>query len=115
MLLNDLQNAFHMGRDEKPKTLTAAYDLAINLKGDTKETSVAPNNGVSFATESEEVDVHATNGIKMTRSRKSVICHVCGKNHYANKCPDREESATKKNHRRLRTPPRRKLPPKNHQ
>ena len=67
--------------------MTAAYDLAINLKGDTKETSVAPNNGVAFATESEEVDVHATNGIKMTRLRKSVICHICGKNHYTNKFP----------------------------
>ena len=115
VLLNDLQNAFHMGRDKYPKTLTAAYDLAVKLKGDTKGTSVAPKYGVAFATESEEADVHATNGIKMTRSRKSVICHVCGKNHYANKCPYREESTTKKNHRRLRTPPRRKLPPKNHQ
>ena len=30
VLLNDLQNAFHMGRDEYPKTLTAVYDMAIN-------------------------------------------------------------------------------------
>ena len=45
----------------------------------------------AFATESEEVDVHATNGIKMTRSRKSRIFHVCGRKQYANKCLYREE------------------------
>ena len=66
------------------------------MKGNTKGTSVAKNDGVAFATESEEADVHATNGIKMTRSRKSVICHVCGKNHYTNKCPYRDESASEK-------------------
>ena len=68
MLLNDLKNDFQMGRDEYPKTLMAAYDLSINLKGDTKGPSVSPNDGVAFAIESEEVDVHATNGINMTRS-----------------------------------------------
>ena len=50
---------------------------------------MAPKYGVAFATESEEADVHATNGIKMTRSRKSVICHICSKNHYTNKFPYR--------------------------
>ena len=29
-LLNELHNAFYMGRNEYPKTLTSAYDLAIN-------------------------------------------------------------------------------------
>ena len=35
VLLNELHNAFRMGRDEYPKTLTAVYDLAINWEGDT--------------------------------------------------------------------------------
>ena len=35
-LLNELHNAFCMGRDEYPRTLTYAYDLEINWKGDTK-------------------------------------------------------------------------------
>ena len=82
MLLNDLKNAFQMVRDEYPNILTTAYDLSISFKVDTKGTRVSLNDGVAFATESEEADVHDTNGIKITRSGKSVICHVCGKNHY---------------------------------
>ena len=52
VLLNELHNAFRMGRDEYPKTLTAVYDLAINWEGDTKGTGVTPNDGVAFTTES---------------------------------------------------------------
>ena len=90
VLLNYLHNAFRMGRDEYSKTFTAAYDLEINWKGDTKGTGVMPNDGVAFTTKSEEADVHATDGMKLTRMRKPVICHICGKNHYANRCPYRE-------------------------
>ena len=88
-LINELHNAFHMGRDKYPKTLVYAYDLAINWKGDTKDVGVTPNDGVAFTTESDETDVHATDRVKMTRTCKPVICHICGKNHYANRCPDR--------------------------
>ena len=70
----------------------AAYDLAINWKGDTKGTGVTTNDGVAFTTKSEEADVHAPNGMELTRTDKQVICHICGKNHYVNRCPDREES-----------------------
>ena len=66
VLLNDLHNVFRMGCDEYPKTLTAAYDFAINWKGDTKGDSVTPNDGVAFSTKSEEADLHATNGMKLT-------------------------------------------------
>ena len=93
VLLNEFQNAFCMGRDEYPKTLTATYDLAINWKGYTKVGSVTPNNDVAFPTKLEEADVHATDGMKLTQKGKPVIYHICGKNHYANRCPDREESA----------------------
>ena len=41
-LLNYLHNAFRMGCNEYPKTLTSAYDLAINWKGDTKGIGVTP-------------------------------------------------------------------------
>ena len=84
MLLNEFKKAFQMVRDEYPKTLTTAYDLSISFKGDTNGPSVSINDGVAFATESEEADVHDTNGIQITRSGKSIICHVCGKNHYTN-------------------------------
>ena len=114
VLLNYLHNAFQMGCDAYPKTLTAAYYLAINWKGDTEGPSVAPNDGVVFTAELEEVDADSTDVVKMKMSGKPVVCHMCGKNHYANKCPDREESVTKKNKRRLKTSPRFKVPPKNH-
>ena len=35
-LLNELHNGFRMGCNEYLKTLTSAYDLAINWKGDSK-------------------------------------------------------------------------------
>ena len=52
---------------------------------------MTPNDGIAFTTESEEVDVHATDRVKMTRTGKPVICQICGKNHYANIFPDRED------------------------
>ena len=78
-LLNDLHNTFRMGRNDYPKTLTSAYNLSINWKGDTKGVGVTPNDGVAFTTESEEAEIHATNRVKMTRTCKLVICHRCGK------------------------------------
>ena len=89
VLLNELHNAFRMRCDKYPNTLMVAYDLSINWKGDKKLPSMAPNEGVSFTTESEEVDVHTTNGMKIIRSGKPVVCHVCSKNHYSNKLPYR--------------------------
>ena len=86
-----------MGRNNYPKTLTVPYDLAVNWEGDTKGSSVSPNDGLVFTTESEEVEVHATNGINITQSGKPVVCHICINNHYVNRCPDREDSASKKN------------------
>ena len=86
-----------MGRDEYLKTLMSAYDMAINWKVDVKGPGVAPHNGVAFATESDNVDVHAANGIKMTRLGNPLICHLCGNNHYANKCPDRKRESPRKN------------------
>ena len=78
-----------MGRDEHPKTLTSAYDLETNWKRDTKGVGVTPNDGVAFTAEVEEAGVHATDGVKMLRIGKSVICHICGNNHYTNRFPDR--------------------------
>ena len=88
-LLNKLHITFCMVREEYPKTLTSAYDLAINWKGDTKGVGGKPNDGLAFTTGSEEADVHATDGVYMTWTGKLVICHICGKNHYANRFPDR--------------------------
>ena len=85
-LLNDLHNAFCMGCNEYPKTFTSAYYMTINWKEVTKGVGVTPNDGVAFTSESEEADVHTTDGVNITRTGKPVICHICGKNHYANRC-----------------------------
>ena len=67
VMLNNLHNAFLMGRKKYPKMFIDAYDLAINWKGDTKGPRVTPNDGIAFTTKSEEADVHTTDMMKMTR------------------------------------------------
>ena len=57
---------------------------------------MALKDGATFATEYEEADAHATNGMKITRAGKPVIGHICGNNKYTNKCPYGEESASEK-------------------
>ena len=113
VLLNELHNAFRTGRDEYPNTLIAAYDSDINWKGYTKGASVTPNNGVAFTADSEEVYVHATDGMKLTRTGKPVICHIYGKNRYTNRCPDREESAPEKKADNAVKNPKKEIPPTN--
>ena len=48
--MNELHNAFRMGWVKYPKTLTSAYYLATNWKGDTGSIGVPPNDGVEFVT-----------------------------------------------------------------
>ena len=104
-----------MGRDEQPKTLTSSYNLEIKWKGDSKGVGVTSNDGVSFTTEADEATVHATEGVKMTRTSKPLICHICGKNHYTNRYPDREDRTQGKRQLKRRIPQEWKPPPKNHQ
>ena len=85
MLINELHNAFRMEQYEYPKTFTALYDLEIKWKGDTKETGMTPNYGVAFTTKLEGAYVHTTDGMKLMQTSKPVICHICGKNNYANR------------------------------
>ena len=110
-LLNKLHNAFRMGRDKYPKTLIYANEQAINWKGVTKGVGVTPNDDVDFTTESEEAEIHATNRAKMTRTCKPVICHICGKNHYANRCPDKEDGTPGKKSDKAEDTPRKVKPP----
>ena len=70
--------------------------MAINWKGDCKGINVTPNDEVALITEAYEVDVHTTDGVKMTLIGKPVICHICGNIHYAIMCPDREDRTQEK-------------------
>ena len=74
-LLDDLNNAFSMGRNEYPQMLTSAHNLAINWKGDTKGFGVTPNGGVAFTTEAEEADVHATDGVRQRQPHRRGYNH----------------------------------------
>ena len=73
VLLNELHNAFRMGGNKYPKTLTDSYDLEINWRGGTKGTRVTPNGGVAFTTKSKEADLHATDVTYITQTGKPVI------------------------------------------
>ena len=74
-LMNDMHNAFKMGRDEYPKTLTSVYDFAINWKGNTGSVTVPSNDVVAFVTDyiGQDGDVQATDGsVILTRGGKTV-------------------------------------------
>ena len=91
--------------------MTAAYDLAINWKGDTKGYRVTPNDGVAFTTDSEEAYVHSTDRMNVTRSSKPFLCHICGNNHYTNRFPDREESAPRNKSEKVEDTPKKEITP----
>ena len=70
-----------------------------------------PNYVIDFTNNPEEADVHATERMKMTRSGKPVICHICGKNHYENMLPDREENAQGKKVDKVEDTSKKERPP----
>ena len=89
----DIHNLFMIGWNRYPKTLTNAYDLAINWKGDTGSVTNAPIDGMEFVNDNigKGGNVHATDiSVKLTRSRGPVECHICGLNHYTKNGPNRE-------------------------
>ena len=47
--LNELHSDFRTGCDEYRKTLTSAYDMVINRKGDTEGVSATPNDSVGLS------------------------------------------------------------------
>ena len=49
--MNEIHNAFIIGRDGYTKDLTSAYDLDINCKGETESMAIPPNDGVSLLTD----------------------------------------------------------------
>ena len=72
---------------------------------------MTPNDGMAFTTEEEEADVHATDGVNMARTGKPVICHICGNNHYSNRCQDREDIMPGKKSDKSEDTPRKESPP----
>ena len=111
VLLKEFHNALCMGHNKYPKMLTSAYNLAINWKGGGKGLSVTPNDGVAFTIDSKEANLQVTDGMKMTWSGNPFICHICGKNNYAERCPYREENALKNKSKKVKDTPEKKITP----
>ena len=72
---------------------------------------MAPNDGIAFIRDSEEADIHATNGMKMTKLGKPLICHICGSNHYVNRCPKREDIVPEKKSDKIKDTPKKEGAP----
>ena len=78
-MLDDLNNAFRMGRYEYPRDLTSAYDLAINWKGDNRPTRITTNNGLVFIKKEEEqgaVHANSVQKFRITRAGNPFESHI---------------------------------------
>ena len=76
-LIHEIHNAYQKGRDEYPKTLTTACNMAIICKVEQWKTHVTTNNRlyiVQGGDDSEPGGAHVTrgNGIRYTHWRKSL-------------------------------------------
>jgi Zinc knuckle len=109
-LVEDMENDYLQGRDNFPKSLTAAYNLLTNWKQDPRYAMryIGPaNDGVSFTNvdgAGQDEDVALLNTGKKgtdkqkgnTRDKSHITCHKCNEQgHYANECPsqDRQSAA----------------------
>eukprot|EP00957_Ditylum_brightwellii_P119355 9105599-Ditylum_brightwellii.AAC.1 len=107
-LLEELHNDHLKGDGRYPTTLVAAHKLLVNWQHDSRHLSrpSASNDGVAFTTDAEEEIDKATQGESDTaltndgrvldRNSNEVRCFICGKKHYANKCPDRDQDKKEK-------------------
>eukprot|EP00957_Ditylum_brightwellii_P211200 15365881-Ditylum_brightwellii.AAC.1 len=106
-LLEELHNDHLKGNGKYPITLVAAHKLLVNWQSDSRNhPRVVSNDGVAFAidgddgTPNEEGDesdaVLNSNGKVVDRNGNEVKCFICGKNHYANKCPDKDKAEGEK-------------------
>ena len=78
-IMNDPHNAFGMRRNEYPRYLTSAYDLAINWRGDYMPEVGSPNGGVAFYTDigGNNIENHTTEGKAIpTRGCNPTECHI---------------------------------------
>jgi Zinc knuckle len=80
-LLDKLQNDHLQGYNGYPKTLTSAYHLLVNWKGDSSAGYM--NDGAAFAITNARQNI----------DRSNITCFRCGvQGHYANECTDQQAS-----------------------
>eukprot|EP00957_Ditylum_brightwellii_P001441 112577-Ditylum_brightwellii.AAC.1 len=102
-LLEELHNDHLKGNGKYPISLVGAHKLLVNWQHDTRNFNrpTAPNDGVAFATdgdrtsdgdvESEDNAALANDGRVVDRNGNEIKCFICGKNHYANRCPNQNQ------------------------
>ena len=91
-LMDDLANNFLTGEDKYPKSLVGAYNLVVNWKGGKTVAASSVSDGVAFTTyenEDEEFVNAYTDKVIRKKNGQAVKCFICGKNHYADKCPEK--------------------------
>ena len=91
LLLMHLENQYTLGMDSYPKTLTEAYNLAINIKWKAtpgKAVNVPHDlDGITLATDVEKTKKKDISTIK---------CFICNKfGHYQSNCPDNPNNPSK--------------------
>jgi hypothetical protein len=85
-MLDDLENAYLYGRDEYPRTLTAAYNLLVHWRNSMKTTESTSNTmseGVAFTNVAADEDnkqemALTTNGQTEKRDISHITCFNCG-------------------------------------
>ena len=85
-LVQELANDYNKGRDDYPKSLTAAYELMLH---DVRDQDSKPqphgNDGLTFGTVAQGVPGTDT----QPNPRPDITCNRCGKcGHFANKCAE---------------------------
>ena len=101
-LLDELANSYLNGQDEYPKTIVAAYNLALHWSRGNETAHVGNNDGVTFSTTDDDNDeaaqVNATSDGMVRRSDGILVkCKICGGNHWPNKCPNKPSKGKKGN------------------
>jgi hypothetical protein len=103
-MLEDLENSYLQGRDECPRTMTAAYNLMVHWRNSTKVTESTGNpggEGVAFTNvtadeDSKQGTALTTEGQLEKRDISHITCFNCGeKGHYSSDCSNpRRETAS---------------------
>ena len=85
-MVEDIDNAYLVGRDEYPKSVNDAYYRICNWSNDQKNfvTMGSTNDGLSFA----QATTGVNSGGKKSRDKSTVVCHRCKElGHFSYECP----------------------------